>query len=186
MREQSWACNDSMSFWQCLGGFCSFENSWIWSLSYTYIQGDGRSFLVHICVPIWGVCVWKSDDNLRCWFSPSTLFETGLLFWLKALKPATLAWKRAPVVPTSTSHLEAWVLRLWMYDTVSRLKWVLGTQTQVFRRAWWTNSSAPWGMISCRERKKAGMYWRRGIGHTRVSTKNDKGLNATIHLRWGG
>lgn len=34
--------------------------------------------------------------------------------------------------------------------------------------------------------KKAGMHWRRGIGHTRVSTKNDKGLNATIRLRWGG
>lgn len=107
-------------------------------------------------------------------------------FWLKALKPATLVWKRAPVVPTSTSYLEVWVLRLWMYDTVSRLKWVLGTQTQVLIHAWWTNSSAPWGMISCRERKKAGMHWRRGIGHTRVSTKNDKGFNATIRLRWGG
>lgn len=30
------------------------------------------------------------------------------------------------------------------------------------------------------------MHWHRGIGHTRVSRKNDKGLKATIHLRSGG
>lgn len=41
----------------------------------------------------------------------------------------------------------------------------------------------PGGLFLAEKEKKAGMHWHRGIGHTRISTKNDKGLNATIHLR---
>lgn len=41
----------------------------------------------YLCVDLRGVSVWKSDDNLGCWFSPSTFFETGSLFFFVTETP---------------------------------------------------------------------------------------------------
>lgn len=60
-------------------------------------------------------CMWRSEDNLKCWPSPSTLFET-----LSQLlcSPAT-SW-------LSSFSLAAGTLGIQLWTTVSIFTWVLG------------------------------------------------------------
>ena len=73
----------------CLCDMCVFVyvtmNVFVWGICDEYVCmcvcvcTCGCVCVVCMYVQVYIVCMWKSEDNLGCWPSPSTLFETGSL-----------------------------------------------------------------------------------------------------------
>lgn len=60
------------------------------------------------------MCIWMSEDNLGCWFSPSTLSDTGSLCWSQVRRPGQLAHK-LPRIHLPSCRRSAGITDVWFH-----------------------------------------------------------------------
>lgn len=94
---------------------------------------------MYVCVCVyfvWMVCVhvcgnlWRSDVNLRCQSSPSTLSETRSVLFFHGIFQVT-GLQMSGDSCGFTCHLTVRVLGLQLWTTVPSLTWAIGIRTQI-------------------------------------------------------
>lgn len=123
---------------------------------------------VHGCVGT-AVFLWRSENNVWCQSSPSTLFETGsFLFTSVYLAKVPMSFRWFWDSPVSTSQQATRTVGLLTEDTMPSLIWVLGNPDLTASYLWgksfthWTISIVQSGIL---------MQWHLMSGHTATFPK---------------